>query len=79
MLRFATLSLTPHTNSTPSALAKYFFTKLGIDLAKPPGKSVFFNDRLGYLFVKATEKDLDTIERALQVLARARTGAESRL
>ena len=35
---------------------------------QPPGKSVFFNDRLGYLFVKATESDLDTIERAIQVL-----------
>ena len=29
---------------------------------------MFFNDRLGYLFVKATEDDLDTIERAIQVL-----------
>jgi type II secretory pathway component GspD/PulD (secretin) len=41
---------------------------LGVNLQFPPGKSVFFNDRLGYLFVKATEDDLDTIERALQVM-----------
>jgi general secretion pathway protein D len=33
-----------------------------------PGKAVFFNDRLGVLFVKATEDDLDTIERAIQAL-----------
>jgi len=29
---------------------------------------VFFNDRSGKLFVKATEQDLDTIERAIQTL-----------
>ena len=37
-------------------------------MANPPGKSVFFNDRLGLLFVKATLSDLDTIERAIQAL-----------
>lgn len=52
----------------PSLLARFFFTTLGINLVNPPGKSVFFNDRLGLLFVKATEDDLDTIERALQAL-----------
>ena len=54
--------------SSPSALAKAFFATLGVDLANPPGKAVFFNDGMGYLFVKATKSDLDTIERALQVL-----------
>ncbi len=39
-----------------------------MNLQTPPGKSVFFNDRLGLLFVKATEDDLDTIERAIQAL-----------
>ncbi len=29
---------------------------------------MFFNDRLGKLFVRATEQDLDTIERAIQAL-----------
>jgi tetratricopeptide (TPR) repeat protein len=57
---------TPAAN--PSELARAFFTTLGVNLQAPPGKSVFFNDRLGYLFVKATESDLDTIERAIQVL-----------
>jgi general secretion pathway protein D len=33
-----------------------------------PPKSVFFNDRLGVLFVRATSQDLDTIEKAIQVL-----------
>jgi len=37
-------------------------------MVEPPGKSVFFNDRLGLLFVKATLSDLDTIERAIQAL-----------
>ena len=39
-----------------------------MNLQSPPGKSVFFNDRLGLLFVKATEDDLDTIDRAIQAL-----------
>lgn len=39
-----------------------------MNLASPPGKSVFFNDRVGRLFVRATEQDLDTIERAIQTL-----------
>src|ERR1017187_7690269 len=59
---------TKSSTSTPSALARAFFTKLDINLEQPPGKSVFFNEKLGYLFVKATEADLDTIERAIQVL-----------
>ncbi len=37
-------------------------------MATPPGKSVFFNDRLGLLFVKATLSDLDTIENAIRAL-----------
>src|ERR1017187_5743713 len=55
----------------PSVMARAFFAKLGIDFEQPPGKAIFFNDRLGYLFVKATESDLDTIERAIQVLNQA--------
>lgn len=35
-----------------------------------PGKSLFFNDRLGELFVRATQQDLDTIENAIEVLNR---------
>jgi type II secretory pathway component GspD/PulD (secretin) len=51
-----------------SLAARNFFTTLGVNLQSPAGKSVFFNDRLGLLFVKATEDDLDTIERAVQAL-----------
>jgi len=39
---------------------------LGVNLNPP--KSVFFNDRLGVLFVHATPQDLDLIEKAIQVL-----------
>jgi hypothetical protein len=47
--------------------AKTFFSSLGVDLTVP-GKAIFFNDRLGFLFVRATGQDLDTIERAIQML-----------
>ena len=52
----------------PSQWAARFFEALGVSFLYPPGKAIFFNDRLGFLFVKATESDLDTIEQALQVL-----------
>jgi type II secretory pathway component GspD/PulD (secretin)/tetratricopeptide (TPR) repeat protein len=54
--------------SSVSAAASAFFTTLGVNLVNPPGKSVFFNDRVGRLFVRATEQDLDTIERAIETL-----------
>jgi tetratricopeptide (TPR) repeat protein len=54
--------------SDVSLAARAFFTTLGVNLENPPGKSVFFNDRSGLLFVKATSDDLDTIERAIQTL-----------
>ena len=63
-LRFVT---SPLSTSDVSVAVKAFFTALGVDLSSPT-KAVFFNDRLGLLFVKATEQDLDTIERAIQVL-----------
>jgi beta-lactamase regulating signal transducer with metallopeptidase domain len=49
-----------------SLVAKQLFTTLGLNLEPP--KSVFFNDRLSLLFVRATEQDLDTVEKAIQVL-----------
>ena len=49
-----------------SLVAKQLFTALGLNLDPP--KSVFFNDRLGVLFVHATEQDLDTIGKAIQAL-----------
>jgi len=56
------------TNNTVdvSVSARDFFTTLGVNLFPP--KSIFFNDRLGLLFVRATMQDLDTIESAIQAL-----------
>jgi general secretion pathway protein D len=50
-----------------SVAARTFFATLGVDLAAP-GKNIFFNDRSGELFVRATDQDLDTIERAVEML-----------
>ena len=50
-----------------SAMARDFFRTLGVDL-NVPGKSVFFNDGLGELFVRATANDLDTVENALEAV-----------
>jgi general secretion pathway protein D len=44
-----------------------FFQTAGVNL-NDPGKAVFFNDRLGYLMVRATLQDLDTIDKAIQML-----------
>lgn len=44
-----------------------FFTAAGVDLTTP-GKAVFYNDRLGALMVRGTLQDLDTIEKAIQML-----------
>jgi tetratricopeptide (TPR) repeat protein len=57
--------------SDPSIAARSFFTALGVNLTQPAGKSVFFNDKTGYLMVRATEQDLDTIEKAIQILNQA--------
>ncbi|HEY5297371.1 MAG TPA: M56 family metallopeptidase [Verrucomicrobiae bacterium] len=50
-----------------STMARSFFSTLNVDLDLP-GKSVFYNDGLSELFVRGTEQDLDTIERAISVL-----------
>jgi type II secretory pathway component GspD/PulD (secretin) len=57
---------TPNLTRDVSGIAKQFFSSLGVDLTAP--KTLFFNDRLGVLFVYATPQDLDIIERAMQVL-----------
>jgi len=59
------------TRSSVLATARIFFHQLGVDWNSPPGKQVYFNDQKGYLFVKATESDLDQMERALQILNEA--------
>ena len=47
--------------------ARTFFQTLGVDLTQP-GKSIFYTERLGELFVRGTEQDLDTIENAMVML-----------
>jgi general secretion pathway protein D len=57
---------TPNLTRDVSGIAKQFFSSLGVALDPP--KTLFFNDRLGVLFVYATPQDLDIIERAIQTL-----------
>jgi beta-lactamase regulating signal transducer with metallopeptidase domain/Flp pilus assembly secretin CpaC len=45
-----------------------FFASLGVDMKSPPGKSVFYKDTTGRLFVRATKDDLDIVERAIEAL-----------
>jgi hypothetical protein len=52
------------TNSI-AAMAKSFFSKLGVNFDSLPGKSVFYDDSNGLLFVRATESDLNTVERVV--------------
>lgn len=51
-----------------SAIARSLFGKLGVAWESPKGKAVFYNDRLGLLFVRATLSDLDIVEHAVQAL-----------
>jgi beta-lactamase regulating signal transducer with metallopeptidase domain len=60
---------TPNASRDVSDLAKKFFSSLGVNLDPP--KQVYFNERLGVLFVYATPSDLDIIERTIQVLNEA--------
>lgn len=57
------------TNSAVEVIPalKSFFQAAGVDL-NVPGKAIFFHDRLGYLMVRATIPDLDTIEKAVAML-----------
>lgn len=52
--------------ATVQEAVRNFFGSLGVDLTPP--KTVFFNDRQGTLIVRATLRDLDIIEQAIQVL-----------
>jgi general secretion pathway protein D len=52
------------------AVRNYFFA-LGVDLTPGTGKSLFWNDRVGKLIVRATQQDLDIIQSAIEVLNEA--------
>src|SRR5208282_4325877 len=49
-----------------SVAMRQLLSNVGVELSPP--KSIFFNDRLGVLFVHATEQDLDAVEKAIMVL-----------
>ncbi|HKW29280.1 MAG TPA: M56 family metallopeptidase [Verrucomicrobiae bacterium] len=51
-----------------TAIAKSLLGIMGVDWETPKGKAVFYNDRLGLLFVRATLSDLDTVERIIPAL-----------
>jgi general secretion pathway protein D len=46
---------------------RLFFSAAGVNLAVPP-RSVFFNERAGILFVRASMEELDIVEAAIQAL-----------
>ena len=48
-------------------MVRSYFTACGVILTDP-GKSVFFNDRTGLLYVRATEQDLEIIQEAIETL-----------
>jgi beta-lactamase regulating signal transducer with metallopeptidase domain/type II secretory pathway component GspD/PulD (secretin) len=50
-----------------SQMATSYFGSLGVDLHLP-GKSIFYNDGMGELFVRATQADLDKVENAVERL-----------
>lgn len=63
-----------NTMDTVQLMVRNFFTAAGVDLGGTnsltggQGKAVFYNDRSGDLFVRATALDLDIIEQAIHVL-----------
>jgi len=61
------------TNGLPQVQLQIreFFRACGVDFPTPPSevrKAIFFSDRTGILFVRATEADLEVIEKAIQAL-----------
>jgi Flp pilus assembly secretin CpaC len=56
------------TNSVTDVF-KSFFSTSGVDWESPQGKSIFYNNRLGVLFVRATESDLHKIFQVLKSVA----------
>ena len=58
----------PNPTNVITVLSRQFFSRMGLNLDPP--KTLFFNDRLGVLFIYTTPQDLDAIERVIQVLTR---------
>ncbi len=53
------------TSSSVTMALKRDLTGLGVNFESPPGKSIFYNDRVGRIYVRATEADLEIIEKAV--------------
>jgi beta-lactamase regulating signal transducer with metallopeptidase domain len=51
-----------------SEALKIFSATMGVNWESPEGKSVFYNNQQGTLFVKATEQDLNTLDEAIPKL-----------
>jgi beta-lactamase regulating signal transducer with metallopeptidase domain/type II secretory pathway component GspD/PulD (secretin) len=51
-----------------TAIARSLLGKMGVNWETPKGKAVFYNDRRGLLFVRATLSDFDTVERIIPAL-----------
>ena len=64
-IRFVTSN---NTMQDQQVAVRLFFTTMGVDLNPLLGKNLFFNDKSGVLFVRATLQDLDIIEYAIQAL-----------
>jgi len=72
------LATVPETNPAIriQGQVRAFFRAAGVDFSPPPeggtpdqsSKAVFFSDRTGILFVRATAEDLEIIEKAIQAL-----------
>jgi type II secretory pathway component GspD/PulD (secretin) len=69
-LKNAGVDIGSSTNSAEQIVPalKNFFAKLGVNLELPLGKALFYNDKLGKLFVRATKDDLDIVEQAIEFL-----------
>jgi hypothetical protein len=61
------------SSSEISKKFRNFFKTLGVNLESPKGKAIFYNDKQGILFVKATENDLYVIEHALRTITEQST------
>jgi beta-lactamase regulating signal transducer with metallopeptidase domain len=65
-MRVASVTRTNQTLQLDTMVRAYF-TAAGVNLTDP-GKSVFYNDRLGLLLVRASAQDLESIQNAVEAL-----------
>ena len=63
----SSLTRTNNMENVHMAVRK-FFTIMGVNLDPSAGKVIFYNNREGWLFVRATSRELDIIEQAILVM-----------